>query len=62
MNERQPSRTALGAAGYRAAHQVLEGGKVFSDPRVWMMSLIYFAITLLVSWLFYTLMTRNDAK
>ena len=24
------------------------------------MSLIYFAITLLVSWLFYTLMTRND--
>src|SRR3954467_6187800 len=32
MTERQPSRTALGAAGYRAAHQVLEGGKVFSDP------------------------------
>src|SRR5262245_57575358 len=32
MNERQPSRTALGAAGYRAAHQVLEGGKVFADP------------------------------
>jgi methyltransferase (TIGR00027 family) len=32
MNERQPSRTALGAAGYRAAHQILEGGKVFSDP------------------------------
>ncbi|MGB7271453.1 MAG: sugar ABC transporter permease [Albidovulum sp.] len=26
------------------------------------MSLIYFAITLLVSWLFYTLMTRNDVK
>ncbi|MEX3007805.1 carbohydrate ABC transporter permease [Hoeflea sp. TYP-13] len=26
------------------------------------MSLIYFAITLLVSWLFYTLMTRNDAR
>jgi glycerol transport system permease protein len=26
------------------------------------MSLIYFAITLLVSWVFYTLMTRNDAK
>lgn len=26
------------------------------------MSLIYFAITLLVSWLFYTLMTRNDGK
>lgn len=32
MNERQPSRTALGAAGYRAAHQQLEAGKVFSDP------------------------------
>ena len=32
MNERQPSRTAIGAAGYRAAHQQLEGGKVFSDP------------------------------
>jgi len=32
MKERQPSRTALGAAGYRAAHQVLEGGKVFTDP------------------------------
>ena len=32
MKERQPSRTALGAAGYRAAHQQLEGGKVFSDP------------------------------
>jgi methyltransferase (TIGR00027 family) len=32
MTERQPSRTALGAAGYRAAHQQLEGGKVFSDP------------------------------
>ena len=24
------------------------------------MSLIYFAITLLVSWLFYTLMTKDD--
>lgn len=32
MKERQPSRTALGAAGYRAAHQLLEGGKVFADP------------------------------
>ncbi len=32
MLERQPSRTALGAAGYRAAHQVLEGGAVFRDP------------------------------
>lgn len=26
------------------------------------MSLIYFAITLFVSWLFYTLMTRNDVR
>jgi glycerol transport system permease protein len=26
------------------------------------MSLIYFAITLLVSWLFYTLMTKDNAK
>jgi methyltransferase (TIGR00027 family) len=26
------SRTALGAAGHRAAHQVLEGGAVFADP------------------------------
>jgi glycerol transport system permease protein len=26
------------------------------------MSLIYFAITLFVSWLFYTLMTRNDRR
>lgn len=32
MSARQPSRTALGAAGYRAAHQLLDGGKVFSDP------------------------------
>src|SRR3954453_19280430 len=32
MNERQPSQTALAAAGYRAAHQLLEGGKVFADP------------------------------
>ncbi|MCI3134973.1 class I SAM-dependent methyltransferase [Phenylobacterium aquaticum] len=32
MLERQPSRTALGAAGYRAAHQVLEDGAVFRDP------------------------------
>lgn len=32
MQERQPSRTALGAAAYRAAHQILEGGKIFSDP------------------------------
>jgi len=26
------------------------------------MSLIYFLIILLLSWLFYTLMTRNEAK
>src|ERR1700675_4718122 len=31
-NDRKPSRTSLGAAGYRAAHQLLEGGKVFTDP------------------------------
>jgi len=28
----QPSRTARGAAMHRAAHQVLEGGRIFSDP------------------------------
>jgi methyltransferase (TIGR00027 family) len=28
----QPSRTALAAASHRAAHQVLEGGRIFSDP------------------------------
>jgi len=32
MEEGQFSRTALGAAGHRAAHQVLEGGRVFADP------------------------------
>jgi methyltransferase (TIGR00027 family) len=32
MQPGQPSRTALGAAGHRAAHQVLEGGRIFSDP------------------------------
>jgi methyltransferase (TIGR00027 family) len=32
MQEGQFSRTAIGAAGHRAAHQVLEGGLVFSDP------------------------------
>jgi methyltransferase (TIGR00027 family) len=26
------SRTALGAAGHRAAHQILEGGRIFADP------------------------------
>jgi methyltransferase (TIGR00027 family) len=28
----QPSRTALAAATHRAAHQLLEGGRVFYDP------------------------------
>jgi methyltransferase (TIGR00027 family) len=28
----QPSRTALGAAAYRAVHQALEGGVIFRDP------------------------------
>jgi O-methyltransferase involved in polyketide biosynthesis len=31
MIPRQPSRTALAAASYRAAHQ-LEGAKLFQDP------------------------------
>jgi methyltransferase (TIGR00027 family) len=32
MEEGQPSRTALGAAILRAQHQVLEGGRIFTDP------------------------------
>jgi methyltransferase (TIGR00027 family) len=32
MQPGQPSRTALGAAGLRAAHQVLDGGAIFADP------------------------------
>jgi methyltransferase (TIGR00027 family) len=32
MQSGQPSRTALGAAGHRAAHQVLERGMIFADP------------------------------
>lgn len=32
MQPGQPSRTALGAAAHRAAHQVLEGGRIFADP------------------------------
>ena len=32
MREGQFSRTALGAAGHRAAHQLLEGGRIFTDP------------------------------
>ncbi len=30
--EQGPSRTALAAAMYRAAHQVLDGGRIFADP------------------------------
>ncbi len=32
MEEKQPSRTALGAAAHRAAHQVVDGGRIFKDP------------------------------
>jgi methyltransferase (TIGR00027 family) len=32
MQPGQPSRTALGAAGLRAAHQVLDGASIFRDP------------------------------
>ena len=32
MQQGQPSRTALGAARHRAAHQVMEHGLIFSDP------------------------------
>ena len=32
MQSGQASRTALGAAGHRAAHQVLEQGRIFFDP------------------------------
>lgn len=32
MQPGQPSRTALGAAAHRAVHQVLEHGRIFSDP------------------------------
>jgi methyltransferase (TIGR00027 family) len=32
MLQGQASRTALGAAGHRAAHQALERGAIFSDP------------------------------
>lgn len=31
MEEGQPSRTALRAAAHRAAHQTLEGGRIFAD-------------------------------
>ncbi|MBB5912400.1 methyltransferase (TIGR00027 family) [Nocardia transvalensis] len=32
MQTGQPSRTALGAARYRAEHQELDGGRIFRDP------------------------------
>ena len=32
MQPREPSRTALGAAAHRAVHQVLERGRIFTDP------------------------------
>ena len=32
MSFQGPSRTALGVAVHRAVHQVLEGGRIFSDP------------------------------
>jgi hypothetical protein len=32
MEERQPSRTALGAAGYRAAHRFSTGAKFSPTP------------------------------
>ncbi len=32
MQPGQPSLTALGAAGHRAAHQALEQGRIFADP------------------------------
>ena len=32
MQEQQPSRTALGAAAHRAAHQTIDGGRIFEDP------------------------------
>jgi methyltransferase (TIGR00027 family) len=32
MQARQPSRTAVGAAAHRAAHQISEAGRIFKDP------------------------------
>ena len=32
MEEKKPSRTALRAAAHRAAHQMLDGGKILTDP------------------------------
>lgn len=35
MREGEPSRTAFGAAAYRAIHQDAEGGAIFRDPLAW---------------------------
>lgn len=35
MRAGEPSRTAYGAAVHRAAHQELEGGRIFADPLAW---------------------------
>jgi methyltransferase (TIGR00027 family) len=35
MRAGEPSRTAFGAAVHRAAHQDLEGGRIFADPLAW---------------------------
>jgi methyltransferase (TIGR00027 family) len=32
MHEKEPSRTALETAAYRAAHQTVDGGAIFADP------------------------------
>jgi len=32
MQAGRPSRTALAAAAHRAAHQLIEGGRIFADP------------------------------
>jgi Leucine carboxyl methyltransferase len=32
MQDGRPSRTAFGAAAYRAAHQVMDRGAIFPDP------------------------------
>jgi methyltransferase (TIGR00027 family) len=35
VREGEPSRTAFGAAAYRAIHQDAEGGAIFRDPLAW---------------------------
>ncbi|HEX4713258.1 hypothetical protein [Phenylobacterium sp.] len=32
MRETEPSKTALAAAAYWAIHQLLDGGRIFTDP------------------------------